>query len=331
MDSGLGDNQDWYWDDVPDEDWYRIEGVDEDWYRIEGVDEDFEYTVEVWTSADTPGKYQATQLKILGIYDEHGGEFVGPSSTGGSVSVTFRPDSNGMYYISVGSEGSDRTGVYYIRIFEQEMSEPPNGGNSDSQEEQGKEGKSTEPPEKEDGDTEPPDEEEDRKGKSDEPPDKEKEDTEPADEDTDSEEPPEKEDGDTEPSDEDSSDTDSEEPPAQNSPAEGRPTITGTAQVGETMTVDTSGISDEDGMGNVSFRYRWMVAGKAVTGETGSSYTPAEDDAGKKVSVGAAFTDDTGHSEELTSVSTVPVEPKQTQPGAPRNVTVSPAGTGELD
>ena len=36
--------------------------------------------------------------------------------------------------------------------------------------------------------------------------------------------------------------------PAENTPATGEPTITGTTQVGETLTVDTSAIADEDGL-----------------------------------------------------------------------------------
>ena len=197
----LGDNREWYWDHAPDE----------DWYRIEGVDEDFEYTIEVWTSADTPGKYQATQLKILGIYDKDGNEFVGPSSTGGSVSVTFRPNSDDMYYVSVGSEGSDRTGVYYMRIFEQEMSGSPREGRSIPQEGQGKSqdkaGKSNEPPEEKDTDSQPTE----KNDGGNEPPEE---------KDTDSQ-PTEKNDGGNEPPEE--KDTDSEEPPARNSPAGGAP------------------------------------------------------------------------------------------------------------
>ena len=95
--------------------------------------------------------------------------------------------------------------------------------------------------------------------------------------------------------------------------------------------MNTSGISDEDGLENVSFEYQWLVAEEPISGETGPTYTPAETGAGKTVSVRVTFTDDAGHSEEVTSASTAPVEPKQTQPGAPQSVTVSPGGTGEFD
>ena len=43
-----------------------------------------------------------------------------------------------------------------------------------------------------------------------------------------------------------------------NSPATGAPTISGTAQVGETLTADTSPIADEDGLENVSYSYQWI-------------------------------------------------------------------------
>ena len=44
-----------------------------------------------------------------------------------------------------------------------------------------------------------------------------------------------------------------------NSPATGVPAITGTAQVGETLTADTSSIADEDGLNSATFSYQWMI------------------------------------------------------------------------
>ena len=41
--------------------------------------------------------------------------------------------------------------------------------------------------------------------------------------------------------------------PAQNNPATGTPTISGTLQVGETLTADTSGIADADGLDKYTF------------------------------------------------------------------------------
>ena len=55
-----------------------------------------------------------------------------------------------------------------------------------------------------------------------------------------------------------------------NNPATGQPVITGTPQVGETLSVDTSGISDLDGLQNAAFTYRWIATGSDIEGATGS-------------------------------------------------------------
>ena len=47
--------------------------------------------------------------------------------------------------------------------------------------------------------------------------------------------------------------------PKANSPATGAPAITGTAQVGETLTVDTSDVANEDGLDKATFSYQWVV------------------------------------------------------------------------
>ena len=47
--------------------------------------------------------------------------------------------------------------------------------------------------------------------------------------------------------------------PSENSAATGAPGITGTAQVGETLTADTAGIADEDGLDNAAFSYQWLA------------------------------------------------------------------------
>ena len=44
----------------------------------------------------------------------------------------------------------------------------------------------------------------------------------------------------------------------ENNLATGAPTITGTVQVGETLTADTSGIADTDGLTSVSYSYQWV-------------------------------------------------------------------------
>ena len=44
-----------------------------------------------------------------------------------------------------------------------------------------------------------------------------------------------------------------------NRPTSGAPSVTGTAQVGETLATDTSGIADADGLTNVSYSYQWVT------------------------------------------------------------------------
>ena len=89
--------------------------------------------------------------------------------------------------------------------------------------------------------------------------------------------------------------------PPSNSPATGAPTISGTAQVGETLTADTTGISDADGLDNADFDYQWLADDTAIAGATSSTYTLVAADEGRAIRVRVSFTDDGGHSESLTS------------------------------
>ena len=92
-----------------------------------------------------------------------------------------------------------------------------------------------------------------------------------------------------------------------NSAATGAPAISGTAQVGETLTANTSGIADGDGLTNAAFTYQWLADDTAIQGATGSTYTLADADAGKAIKVRASFTDDAGNAESLTSAATAAV------------------------
>ena len=89
-----------------------------------------------------------------------------------------------------------------------------------------------------------------------------------------------------------------------NSPATGLPTVTGTAQVGETLTAGTSGIADQDGLDNAAYDYQWLADDAAISGATGASYTPSAADESKTVKVRVSFTDDAGNGESLTSAAT---------------------------
>ena len=59
----------------------------------------------------------------------------------------------------------------------------------------------------------------------------------------------------------------------ENSPATGAPTISGTAQVGETLTANTSGVADADGLGNVQYEYQWLADDSEIVGATSLTYT----------------------------------------------------------
>ena len=90
-------------------------------------------------------------------------------------------------------------------------------------------------------------------------------------------------------------------------PATGLPTISGKAQVDETLSTDTSDIADEDGLDGVSWAYQWLADDADINLATGSSYTPVAADLGNIISVKVSFTDDNGNSETLTSKATEPV------------------------
>ena len=95
--------------------------------------------------------------------------------------------------------------------------------------------------------------------------------------------------------------------PQANTPATGVPTISGTAQVGETLAADTSGIADEDGLDSVSYHYQWMRTDTDIADATDSTYTLTDDDQGKTVKLKVSFIDDNGNSETLTSAATAEV------------------------
>ena len=107
--------------------------------------------------------------------------------------------------------------------------------------------------------------------------------------------------------------------PVENSPATGAPTITGMAQVGETVTVGTSGIADADGLTGATFSYQWLADGTNIRDAKGSSYTLTAADVGKTIRVRVSFTDDAGNGESLTSAATGAVEPAA--PPAPQDLT----------
>ena len=116
--------------------------------------------------------------------------------------------------------------------------------------------------------------------------------------------------------------------PAQNSPATGRPAISGTAQVGETLTADTSGISDADGLADATFAYQWLADGTGIDGATGDAYILTTSEMGKIIKVRVSFTDDAGNEETLTSTATGTVSPAVQPQTANSSATGVPTVTG---
>ena len=132
------------------------------------------------------------------------------------------------------------------------------------------------------------------------------------------------------------------EPPPPNTPATGAPTITGTAQVGDTLTAVTTDIEDADGLDNVTFTYQWLADDAEINGATVSTYILVAADEGKAIKVQVSFTDDAGNDEELTSAATASVAARPNSPatGAPtisgtvqvrETLTASTSGIADTD
>ena len=108
-----------------------------------------------------------------------------------------------------------------------------------------------------------------------------------------------------------------------NTPATGAPTITGMAQVGQTLTAGTTAIMDADGLTSVSYTYQWIRTAAGVdtniSGATASTYTLVAADQGTTVKVRVSFTDDASKAETRTSAATAAVAaaPNTLATGAP--------------
>ena len=98
-----------------------------------------------------------------------------------------------------------------------------------------------------------------------------------------------------------------------NRPATGAPVITGTPEVGETLTAGISGIMDEDGVPAADqFAYQWIsndgTDDSDIDGATDSTYAVVQAEVGKSIKVRVSFTDNAKFPESLTSAAvTVPV------------------------
>ena len=96
-----------------------------------------------------------------------------------------------------------------------------------------------------------------------------------------------------------------------NTAATGAPAITGVPQVGQTLTADTSGIVDADGVPS-SFSFQWVRVdasdNETDVGTDSETYTPVAADVGSTLRVDVSFTDDAGNAEgPLSSDATAAV------------------------
>jgi hypothetical protein len=82
----------------------------------------------------------------------------------------------------------------------------------------------------------------------------------------------------------------------------GAPEIVGTLSQDRELTVNTSGLADADGLGELS--YQWNRDGVAIEGATAATYTLVESDVGTNISVTVAYTDSYGVAESVVSAET---------------------------
>ena len=103
----------------------------------------------------------------------------------------------------------------------------------------------------------------------------------------------------------------------------GAPTLTGEAEVGQTVTASTEGVSDPDGLAAPGWTYRWIRVAdgveSAIAGETGSSYVLADADVGHQIKVQVSYVDDGATTETAKSAAW----PSEGSIAAPAGVTAT--------
>ena len=100
-----------------------------------------------------------------------------------------------------------------------------------------------------------------------------------------------------------------------NNPPTGQPRITGTPQVGQTLTAVTTDIQDADGLGD--FAYQWKADETNIAEAMDSSYRLTNNEGGKRITVTVSFTDSIGTEETVTSQPTAAVRDAVTPPPPP--------------
>lgn len=104
-----------------------------------------------------------------------------------------------------------------------------------------------------------------------------------------------------------------------NDPVSGTLTLLGTFAEDQTITIDTSGLTDADGFG--AFTYTWYNSAGVIAGATASTYVLTQDDVGDSIWAEVSYTDGNGTVETINSTSYGPVS----------NVNDPPTGTVTID
>ncbi|MBM1589367.1 putative Ig domain-containing protein, partial [Sulfitobacter mediterraneus] len=102
-----------------------------------------------------------------------------------------------------------------------------------------------------------------------------------------------------------------------NTPPTGTITITGTAELGQTVTVDISGINEPDEIISDTISYQWRRDGADIPGpgDEGASYVLTQEDVGAQITVQVTYFDEGGTEEEFISDTVVPNIPGQVVTG----------------
>ena len=100
-----------------------------------------------------------------------------------------------------------------------------------------------------------------------------------------------------------------------NDPLVGLVTISGDPKEDQALSAITTGVSDADGLG--AFSYQWWRDEVIIAGANSNTYTPGDQDVGKRLKVEASYTDANGTAESTTSAASAAIE----------NINDSPTGT----
>ncbi|SPF81790.1 calcium-binding protein [Pseudoprimorskyibacter insulae] len=100
----------------------------------------------------------------------------------------------------------------------------------------------------------------------------------------------------------------------------GKPVLTGTPNPGNVLTMDTSGLSDPDGIASNLF-FEWFRDGTKIPGALAETYTLTSADLGTKITGMAKFVDGGGTQEEVFSTAITVVEATNTAPAGALVVT----------